>query len=85
MIAGKLVQLVDSSLDILESQKSNAKPMKVTFVKHKITKFSINEKSMRTQSKDYPYERDDWGLFLYELIRDHISLLPIFLRYTVVP
>lgn len=78
LIAGKLVQLIDSSLEILRSNKSKAKPMKLTLVKHKITKLEISETTMRTSATDQLFERDDWGLFLSDLVRNQISILPIF-------
>jgi hypothetical protein len=52
--------------------------MKLTLVKHKITEFEISETTMRTLGTDQPFERDDWGWFLSDLVRNQISILPIF-------
>jgi len=82
MLAGKLSQLVRQALGILEVKRGEAKPMMMTFIRHKITEFHVDEAGSRWQATDVPFEKIDMSSFIFDLVQKEIVILPIFKELT---
>jgi len=79
MLAGKLSLLINESLTILKSRQNEAKPSKMTMIRHKITEFHEDDTGgLGFVSTNEPFERLDWSSFIYELVSKDISQLPAF-------
>lgn len=78
MLAGKLSQLIDQSLEILETRKGEGKPARMTLIRHKIDDFHIDDRGSGWKSTDEPFERLDWSTFVFDLVQKHIAILPVF-------
>jgi hypothetical protein len=82
MLAGKLSELVQQALGILDVKKGETKPMIMTFIRHKITEFHVDETGSRWQATDVPFERIDMSSFIFDLVQKEIVILPIFKEIT---
>jgi hypothetical protein len=78
LLVGTLSQLVHQSLEIFETKKGEAKPVRVALIKHTIRNFHMDENGSGWESIEEPFERLDWSTFIFDLMQKYITVLPVF-------